>query len=100
MKRNLSADEPGIAALRHDGRGGVVADARIAETSSVVRGLRRSGLCALIFAAPLDEMRRDLVRVLAEAFRMPTASFSRAKTSGEIVMADTRAAPPRDASGR
>src|SRR4029077_9820812 len=65
VERNLTSDKPGIATLRHDTSAGFRADGK--NPGHLCRGgrLEQKGGLALVFAAPLFQMRRDLSRVCA-----------------------------------
>ena len=68
VERNLSADQTGIAALGHDGGAGLVADGEDCGDFLGGRGLEQQRAVAVVFAAPFFQMRRDLLRIFAEAF--------------------------------
>ncbi len=69
MLRNLSAHQPGIAALGHQRRPGFMTDAQDGGDFRRAARLEQQRCRAFVFAAPLFQMRRDLRRILAEALR-------------------------------
>ena len=76
MQGNLSAHQPGIAALRYQRRAGFMADAQDGGDFGRAGRLEQQRRRPLIFAAPFFQMRRDLAGSSLKPLA-PTASFSR-----------------------
>src|SRR6202008_1041758 len=69
LRRDLATDQTGVAALRHDGCSGLIADGEDAGALGRFSRPQQERRLPAPAPAPFGEMRRDLGRVVAPATR-------------------------------
>ena len=80
LERDLSADQPGIAALRHDLRPGLVGKFQDRRDFFRAAGLQHERRLAAIAVAPFDEIASHF-RLVANGVRWPTMRTSASSVS-------------------